>query len=145
MKKLMNLKQDKKGFTLIEIVIVLVIIAILAAMLIPSMMGWIDDSRQKSFLSEANSVKTAVEAEIVVAYAAGDPYDTAANLEVDPHWNNIKDKLGADVSPTAAAGSSKATWVVDATTKKISEFTYTGTDYTAVYTVAGGEWDVTKN
>ena len=32
----------KKGFTLVEVIVVLVILAILAAILVPSMVGWID-------------------------------------------------------------------------------------------------------
>lgn len=35
---------NKKGFTLVEVIVVLVILAILAAILIPSMVGWIDRS-----------------------------------------------------------------------------------------------------
>lgn len=94
MKKLMNLKQDKKGFTLIEIVIVLVIIAILAAALIPSMIGWIDDSKKKSFLTEARSAMTATQAEAATLYAAkgtipAETFSDAAN------WSNIAKKTGA--------------------------------------------------
>lgn len=61
MQKLRALK-NKKGFTLIEIIVVLVILAILAAALIPTMMGYVGDARQKSQLATANAYLTAAQA-----------------------------------------------------------------------------------
>ena len=36
--------KNKKGFTLVELIVVLVILAILAALLIPALTGYIDSS-----------------------------------------------------------------------------------------------------
>ena len=44
MKKLFN----KKGMTLVEVIVVLVILAILAAVLVPTMIGWIDKANETS-------------------------------------------------------------------------------------------------
>ena len=41
--KIRNLK-NKKGFTLVELIVVLVILAILAALLIPALTGYIDEA-----------------------------------------------------------------------------------------------------
>ena len=46
---------SKKGFTLVEIIVVLVILAILAAILIPSMVGYIDKANKKTAVVEARS------------------------------------------------------------------------------------------
>lgn len=40
----------RKGFTLVEVIVVLVILAILAAILIPSMTGWIDKAKEKRLI-----------------------------------------------------------------------------------------------
>ena len=49
--------KNKKGFTLVEVIVVLVILAILAAILIPSLTGWIDDSQKKACLVNAHEVR----------------------------------------------------------------------------------------
>ena len=59
MKKLV--KKDHKGFTLVEVIVVLVILAIMAAVLIPSLIGYIDKSRENSIISETRSLVTAVQ------------------------------------------------------------------------------------
>lgn len=45
-----------KGFTLVEVIVVLVILAILAAILIPAMTGWIKKANEKTAIAEARSV-----------------------------------------------------------------------------------------
>lgn len=57
MKKLKN----KKGFTMIEIIVVLVILAILAAAAIPTMLGFVDDAKGKAEIANARSVYIAAQ------------------------------------------------------------------------------------
>ena len=49
-----NLRK-KKGFTLVEVIIVLVILAILAAILIPSLTGYIDKANEKAAIANCRS------------------------------------------------------------------------------------------
>ena len=44
--------KDKKGFTLVELIVVLVILAILAALLIPALTGYIDKANQDKVTAE---------------------------------------------------------------------------------------------
>ena len=60
---------DNKGFTLVEMIVVLVILAILAAILVPSLLGFVDDAKQKKYVTEAKELMTATQAGIVEAYA----------------------------------------------------------------------------
>ncbi len=63
MQKLMELK-NKKGFTLIEMLIVILIIVILLAIAIPSVVAYREDSQRTADLGAAKTVYTALEAEI---------------------------------------------------------------------------------
>ena len=56
-----NLKNKKKGFTLIELVAVMSIIAILSAAFIPRFGNYITQAKKVSILNEAKSIVTAYE------------------------------------------------------------------------------------
>lgn len=63
--KLIKKQNNKKGFTLIELVIVIAILAILALILIPAMSGYIGSADKSKDQADARSIFTA--ASIVVA------------------------------------------------------------------------------
>lgn len=61
--------KDKKGFTLIELIVVLVILAILAALLVPALTGYIDKARNKQIIAETRSAVMAAQTLVDEAYA----------------------------------------------------------------------------
>ncbi|MEG1426553.1 MAG: prepilin-type N-terminal cleavage/methylation domain-containing protein [Oscillospiraceae bacterium] len=71
MKKWSNLRKNKKGFTLVELLVVLVILAILAAAIIPSMMGFIDQAKNESAAAECRNVLLAANVQLNEDYGAG--------------------------------------------------------------------------
>lgn len=56
--------KDKSGFTLIELIVVLVIIAILSALTIPVVTGYIQDANDQKFISMARADYVALTIEI---------------------------------------------------------------------------------
>ncbi len=48
----MNNKRNKKGFTLVELIVVLIIFATLAALLIPTLTGYIDKAKEKDVIAK---------------------------------------------------------------------------------------------
>ena len=50
-----NIKNKKKGFTLVELIVVLVILGVLAAFAVPALTGYIDSAKEKQAVSEAQA------------------------------------------------------------------------------------------
>lgn len=60
-RRMENTKKNKKGFTLVELIVVLVIIAILAAVLVPTVSGYIGRAKKTSAQASLKSVVTAAQ------------------------------------------------------------------------------------
>ncbi len=79
-----KLKNNKKGFTLVELIVVLVILAILAALLVPALTGYIDKAKRKQIVAETRMCVMAAQTLADEDYAKGDTTYasvTAANIE----------------------------------------------------------------
>jgi len=62
--------QNKKGFTLVEVIVVLIILAILAAILVPSLTGYIDKANEKVAVAEARAFLIAAQVYASEEYAS---------------------------------------------------------------------------
>ena len=65
-------KNKKKGFTLVELIVVLAILAILAAMLVPALTGYIDKANEKKVIATARQYYVAAQTVVSEAYANND-------------------------------------------------------------------------
>lgn len=61
--KKLQKRSNKKGFTLVEIIVVLVILAILAAIAVPAVLGYVNDAKESKYISEARAIYIVVQTE----------------------------------------------------------------------------------
>ena len=117
MNKLKKMKDNVKGFTLVEIIVVLLILAILAAIAIPSMLGYVNEARNSEYIAEARTGYVA--AQTVATSQAAAPTtpsdaDIKTYLESADHLAEINKYIGAD---TKVKSVSDATVVKGRVTK----------------------------
>jgi prepilin-type N-terminal cleavage/methylation domain-containing protein len=79
MRDFFNLR-SKRGFTLTELIIVIAILAILAAILVPLMVGYISDAKEAVANANARSLYSAAAAAATMSIANG---ETVANIAQD--------------------------------------------------------------
>ncbi|NLL63179.1 MAG: prepilin-type N-terminal cleavage/methylation domain-containing protein [Ruminococcaceae bacterium] len=92
------MKLNKKGLTLIEIVVVLVIIAILAAILVPSLLRWVDKAKDSNVLAAAKTVQKTVASEISKLYEDDVEIGTTHNDFGEEFWEKVSDSVGKTIT-----------------------------------------------
>ena len=107
---------NKKGFTLVELVVVIAIIGVLAAILVPSMMGYVKKSRLKTANGNAKTAYNGVSEYIADLETQGNLKSadatgaiSAAESELATNGDSGKGVVWTDVSGTALAANDTTT------------------------------------
>ena len=81
--------KNKKGFTLVELIVVLAILAVLAGLLVPALTGYIDKAKKSKYMLDAKQCMTAFQAELVELYAQGISPTSINNKKHNPQGDDI--------------------------------------------------------
>ena len=119
--------KNKKGFTLVELIVVLVILVILAALLIPALTGYIDKANKEKVVSECRMVVMAAQTTVSEKYGQGTNKVTFSdsNAATPSEISSI-----ADLAEVSAASITAVNYDAQG---KITSVTYTNKGYTCNY------------
>lgn len=136
-------KKDNKGFTLVELIVVIVILAILAAILIPGVLKWIDKAKEEQYTLEARNIYLATQSEVAAEYAKGtSPMPTEAGSGTGKlsltNIQNLSDVAVTEVTITYKDSDNGKYDIKTLNTK----FTSGGKQITAEMT-GNGSWSIT--
>lgn len=128
-----KIKEENKGFTLVELIVVLVILAILAAILIPQLLGFIDRSKKSQDILDARNCMMAMQTELTELYA----HDTVVGLN---EASLVGSNIYGDVSWLGTPEAEKILQTADADPYMLiiglgDYATYKDTDLHKAYTV----------
>lgn len=138
MNLLERLKKDKKGFTLIEMIVVIVIIGILLAILIPGIVRYIDKAKEKQVMVNARSAYLDIQSIALEEYGKqGATIQTVESLVVKKWTGGAVtdvDKLTLEGLPTDAS----VTGIVLSQEARVMSMIYS--EGSKTITMKDGEW-----
>lgn len=136
-----KLKENKKGFTLVELIVVLVILAILAALLVPALTGYIDKAKKKSVIAETRQCVMAAQTLVDEEYAK---VSSNVAIEVGADKAVTPDAIKKLAEVNGTVGTVTLTEATSETPNKIATLEYT--DGKTVYkcNYSNGEYTVTN-
>ena len=126
-------QNSKKGFTLVELIVVLVILAVMAAMLVPALTGYIDEARKKKDYNAASEVLTAAQSAVARYYgdtASPTPAGAKTYIESGDGADMVDDLTGIDSTLTNVTVSD--TFVITNITVELpggNTYTWNGTTW----------------
>lgn len=129
------------GYTLVELIVTLVIVAVLMALAFPALTGYIDKARSAAVIAEARGVLTASQATVTETYAQGGlTMDRVSSGFAAPEEGRAY-RMAKQIFDLSETNSDKCEWRfylpsgtnTDLPMAKISMFTYCNKRYCVTY------------
>lgn len=136
-RKLKDRVTNKKGFTLVELIVVIVIILVLAAVMVPNVLKYVDKAARSNTKQEAAIMLTQVQADVA------EKYSNDKTIE-DVTLGNVTamNKTSTFENYTGKGTQKEAIFDYDDTTGEVTKFTYHDTKHFISWDINTGWTDV---
>ena len=88
MRRYRMVSKGKRAFTLVEMIVVLLILAVIAAMLVPALTGYIKTAKRTRWIRYADEARVAAQAVMTELYASGHNWPAGVNVFWDGTGTN---------------------------------------------------------
>ncbi|MBD5129030.1 MAG: prepilin-type N-terminal cleavage/methylation domain-containing protein [Ruminococcaceae bacterium] len=144
-KKLQALRA-KKGFTLVELIVVIAIIGVLAAILIPTLSGVIESARKRSAESTCQSIQSAAKtfaAQVMSKTGQACTSTTTVDMDDGKGAQTMSAYILSQVPEIGAANSTKGA-AITLTNGEVTKVVYTEGAFTALWDSTNGTQGAAK-
>jgi type IV pilus assembly protein PilA len=122
-------KSNKRAFTLIELIVVIAILGVLAAILVPTMSNLIGNAREQTAVANARTIYSIASAEAAFRLASNDPVADSS----DEVSYTSADTTGFGYDVAQQAGQFDGTFTITVDNNVVTKVEYTEGGVTGTY------------